>query len=159
MVIPLFHLKIKCFLFMKNNLISTLSFYLALFVIVLVFGLSYFIYDISLLSSVISMGISFLFTFFFSFYLLSSKIKKNIIEKVSAVYNNLFPTTISSRSTDNFDLLTSNLKKITNEKNTEIELLKQQENWQSYNGTSVKQMRICLLLNDMLVWKTTNHNK
>ncbi|MDG1710831.1 MAG: ATP-binding protein [Flavobacteriaceae bacterium] len=114
---------------MKNNLISTLSFYLALFVIVLVFGLSYFIYDISLLSSVISMGISFLFTFFFSFYLLSSKIKKNIIEKVSAVYNNLFPTTISSRSTDNFDLLTSNLKKITNEKNTEIELLKQQENY------------------------------
>ena len=114
---------------MKNNLISTLSFYLALFVIVLVFGLSYFIYDISLLSSVISMGIRFLFTFFFSFYLLSSKIKKNIIEKVSAVYNNLFPTTISSRSTDNFDLLTSNLKKITNEKNTEIELLKQQENY------------------------------
>ncbi|MDA9892649.1 ATP-binding protein [Flavobacteriaceae bacterium] len=114
---------------MKNNLISTLSFYLALFVVVLVFGLSYFIYDISLLSSVISMGISFLFTFFFSFYLLSSKIEKNIIEKVSAVYNNLFPTTISSRSTDNFDLLTSNLKKITNEKNTEIELLKQQENY------------------------------
>jgi two-component system phosphate regulon sensor histidine kinase PhoR len=75
------------------------------------------------------MGISFLFTFFFSFYLLSSKIEKNIIEKVSAVYNNLFPTTISSRSTDNFDLLTSNLKKITNEKNTEIELLKQQENY------------------------------
>jgi two-component system phosphate regulon sensor histidine kinase PhoR len=60
---------------------------------------------------------------------LSSKIEKNIIEKVSAVYNNLFPTTISSRSTDNFDLLTSNLKKITNEKNTEIELLKQQENY------------------------------
>jgi two-component system phosphate regulon sensor histidine kinase PhoR len=114
---------------MKNNLISTLSFYLALFVVVLVFGLSYFIYDISLLSSIISMGISFLFTFFFSFYLLSSKIEKNIIEKVSAVYNNLFPTTISSRSTDNFDLLTSNLKKITNEKNTEIELLKQQENY------------------------------
>jgi two-component system phosphate regulon sensor histidine kinase PhoR len=74
-------------------------------------------------------GISFLFTFFFSFYLLSSKIEKNIIEKVNAVYNNLFPTTISSRSTDNFDLLTSNLKKITNEKNTEIELLKQQENY------------------------------
>ena len=114
---------------MKNNLISTLSFYLALFVVVLVFSLSYFICDISLLSSVISMGISFLFTFFFSFYLLSSKIEKNIIEKVSAVYNNLFPTTISSRSTDNFDLLTSNLKKITNEKNTEIELLKQQENY------------------------------
>lgn len=114
---------------MKNNLISTLSFYLALFVVVLVFGLSYFIYDISLLSSIISMAISFLFTFFFSFYLLSSKIEKNIIEKVSAVYNNLFPTTISSRSTDNFDLLTSNLKKITNEKNTEIELLKQQENY------------------------------
>jgi two-component system phosphate regulon sensor histidine kinase PhoR len=114
---------------MKNNLISTLSFYLALFVVVLVFGLSYFIYDISLLSSIISMGISFLFTFFFSFYLLSSKIEKNIIEKVSAVYNNLFPTTISSRSTDNFDLLTSNLKKITNEKNTEIEFLKQQENY------------------------------
>jgi two-component system phosphate regulon sensor histidine kinase PhoR len=114
---------------MKNNLISTLSFYLALFVVVLVFVLSYFIYDISLLSSIISMGISFLFTFFFSFYLLSSKIEKNIIEKVSAVYNNLFPTTISSRSTDNFDLLTSNLKKITNEKNTEIELLKQQENY------------------------------
>lgn len=114
---------------MKNNLISTLSFYLALFVVVLVFGLSYFIYDISLLSSIISMGISFLFTFFFSFYLLSSKIEKNIIEKVSAVYNNLFPTTISSRSTDNFDLFTSNLKKITNEKNTEIELLKQQENY------------------------------
>jgi len=60
---------------------------------------------------------------------LSSKIEKNIIEKVSAVYNNLFPTTISSRPTDNFDLLTSNLKKITNEKNTEIELLKQQENY------------------------------
>ena len=114
---------------MKNNLISTLSFYLALFVVVLVFSLSYFICDISLLSSVISMGISFLFTFFFSFYLLSSKIEKNIIEKVSAVYNNLFPTTISSRSTDNFDLLTSNLKKITNEKNTEIEFLKQQENY------------------------------
>jgi len=114
---------------MKNNLISTLSFYLAFFVVVLVFSLSYFICDISLLSSVISMGISFLFTFFFSFYLLSSKIEKNIIEKVSAVYNNLFPTTISSRSTDNFDLLTSNLKKITNEKNTEIELLKQQENY------------------------------
>ena len=114
---------------MKNNLISTLSFYLALFVVVLVFSLSYFICDISLLSSVISMGISFLFTFFFSFYLLSSKIEKNIIETVSAVYNNLFPTTISSRSTDNFDLLTSNLKKITNEKNTEIELLKQQENY------------------------------
>ena len=86
---------------MKNNLISILAFYLALFVVVLVFGLSYFIYDISLLSSIISMGISFLFTFFFSFYLLSSKIEKNIIEKVSAVYNNLFPTTISSRSTDN----------------------------------------------------------
>ena len=114
---------------MKNNLISILAFYLALFVVVLVFGLSYFIYDISLLSSIISMGISFLFTFFFSFYLLSSKIEKNIIEKVSAVYNNLFPTTISSRSTDNFDLLISNLKKITNEKNTEIELLKQQENY------------------------------
>ncbi len=114
---------------MKNNLISILSFYLALFVVVLVFGLSYFIYDISLLFSIISVGISFLFTFFFSFYLLSSKIEKNIIEKVSAVYNNLFPTTISSRPTDNFDLLTSNLKKITNEKNTEIELLKQQENY------------------------------
>lgn len=114
---------------MKNNLISILAFYLALFVVVLVFGLSYFIYDISLLSSIISVGISFLFTFFFSFYLLSSKIEKNIIEKVNAVYNNLFPTTISSRSTDNFDLLTSNLKKITNEKNTEIELLKQQENY------------------------------
>ena len=114
---------------MKNNLISILAFYLALFVVVLVFGLSYFIYDISLLSSVISVGISFLFTFFFSFYLLSSKIEKNIIEKVNAVYNNLFPTTISSRSTDNFDLFTSNLKKITNEKNTEIELLKQQENY------------------------------
>ena len=114
---------------MKNNLISILAFYFALFVIVLVFGLSYFIYDISLLSSIISVGISFLFTFFFSFYLLSSKIEKNIIEKVNAVYNNLFPTTISSRSTDNFDLLTSNLKKITNEKNTEIELLKQQENY------------------------------
>ena len=114
---------------MKNNLISILAFYLALFVVVLVFGLSYFIYDISLLSSIISLGISFLFTFFFSFYLLSSKIEKNIIEKVNAVYNNLFPTTISSRSTDNFDLLTSNLKKITNEKNTEIELLKQQENY------------------------------
>ena len=114
---------------MKNNLISILAFYLALFVVVLVFGLSYFIYDISLLSSIISVGISFLFTFFFSFYLLLSKIEKNIIEKVNAVYNNLFPTTISSRSTDNFDLLTSNLKKITNEKNTEIELLKQQENY------------------------------
>jgi len=114
---------------MKNNLISILAFYLALFVVVLVFGLSYFIYDISLLSSIISVGISFLFSFFFSFYLLSSKIEKNIIEKVNAVYNNLFPTTISSRSTDNFDLLTSNLKKITNEKNTEIELLKQQENY------------------------------
>ena len=114
---------------MKNNLISILAFYFALFVIVLVFGLSYFIYDISLLSSIICVGISFLFTFFFSFYLLSSKIEKNIIEKVNAVYNNLFPTTISSRSTDNFDLLTSNLKKITNEKNTEIELLKQQENY------------------------------
>ena len=114
---------------MKNNLISILAFYLALFVVVLAFGLSYFIYDISLLSSIISVGISFLFTFFFSFYLLSSKIEKNIIEKVNAVYNNLFPTTISSRSTDNFDLLTSNLKKITNEKNTEIELLKQQENY------------------------------
>ena len=114
---------------MKNNLISILAFYLALFVVVLVFGLSYFIYDISLLSSIISVGISFLFTFFFSFYLLSSKIEKNIIEKVNAVYNNLFPTTISSRSTDNFDLFTSNLKKITNEKNTEIELLKQQENY------------------------------
>ena len=114
---------------MKNNLISILAFYLALFVVVLVFGLSYFIYDISLLSSIISVGISFLFTFFFSFYLLSSKIEKNIIEKVNAVYNNLFPSTISSRSTDNFDLLTSNLKKITNEKNTEIELLKQQENY------------------------------
>ena len=114
---------------MKNNLISILAFYLALFVVVLVFGLNYFIYDISLLSSIISVGISFLFTFFFSFYLLSSKIEKNIIEKVNAVYNNLFPTTISSRSTDNFDLLTSNLKKITNEKNTEIELLKQQENY------------------------------
>ena len=114
---------------MKNNLISILAFYLALFVVVLVFGLSYFIYDISLLSSIISVGISFLFTFFFSFYLLSSKIEKHIIEKVNAVYNNLFPTTISSRSTDNFDLLTSNLKKITNEKNTEIELLKQQENY------------------------------
>ena len=114
---------------MKNNLISILAFYLALFVVVLVFGLGYFIYDISLLSSIISVGISFLFTFFFSFYLLSSKIEKNIIEKVNAVYNNLFPTTISSRSTDNFDLLTSNLKKITNEKNTEIELLKQQENY------------------------------
>ena len=114
---------------MKNNLISILAFYLALFVVVLVFGLSYFIYDISLLSSIISVCISFLFTFFFSFYLLSSKIEKNIIEKVNAVYNNLFPTTISSRSTDNFDLLTSNLKKITNEKNTEIELLKQQENY------------------------------
>ncbi|MGI9541588.1 MAG: sensor histidine kinase [Flavobacteriaceae bacterium] len=114
---------------MKNNLISILAFYLALFVVVLIFGLSYFIYDISLLYSIISVAISFLFTFFFSFYLLSSKIEKNIIEKVNAVYNNLFPTTISSRSTDNFDLLTSNLKKITNEKNTEIELLKQQENY------------------------------
>ncbi|MDA7698695.1 ATP-binding protein [Flavobacteriaceae bacterium] len=55
--------------------------------------------------------------------------ERTIVEKVSDIYNNLFPTTISSRATDNFDSLTSNLKKITSDKNTEIAFLKEQETY------------------------------
>ena len=114
----------------KKNLISLFSaLYIAVFVLLLTLGLNYYFFNITIRSFLIPMGIAFSFTFIFSYYLLSIKIERNIIEKVSAIYNNLFPTTISSRSLDDFDLLTSNLKKITTDKNTEIELLRQQENY------------------------------
>mgnify|MGYP000032033567 FL=1 len=92
-------------------------------------GINYFFFHISLRSILIPLGLNFIFTFIFSYYLLSLKMERTIVEKVSDIYNNLFPTTISSRATDNFDSLTSNLKKITSDKNTEIAFLKEQETY------------------------------
>ena len=85
--------------------------------------------------------------------------ERTIVEKVSDIYNNLFPTTISSRATDNFDSLTSNLKKITSDKNTEIAFLKEQETYRKeFIGnishelktpiTSIKALSEILLEND-----------
>ena len=117
-------------MFFKNNsVILSSALYITFFGVFLFFGLNYLFFRISLSSFLIPIGINFLATFIFSYYFLSHKIERTVVGRVSAIYKNLFPTTISSRSIDNFDSLVSNLEKITTDKNTEIELLKQQETY------------------------------
>lgn len=55
-----------------------------------------------------------------------------MINRVRELYNSLFPSTTSTsiiKSAEDIDLLTTNLKKLNTDKNLEIEVLKNQENY------------------------------
>jgi two-component system phosphate regulon sensor histidine kinase PhoR len=93
---------------------------------------SFFFFDLSLLNLIQLSGISFLGIFIFSYFLLSYRFENFMINRVRELYNSLFPSTTSTsiiKSAEDIDLLTTNLKKLNTDKNLEIEVLKNQENY------------------------------
>ncbi len=112
------------------------NFYLALiislFCVLLITGYALLLYDLNLTHLIQWIGIFFLSSLLFSYFLLSYFLEKYIVNRVRELYNSLFPSTTSTsiiKSAKDIDLFTSNLKKLNSDKNLEIEVLKDQENY------------------------------
>ena len=112
------------------------SFYLSLviaFFCALLFILQvYFFLKISGLR-LLKLGLFSLFTILpFAYILLLYKYENFMVNRVKELYNSLFPSTTSAsvlKKGEDIDLLTRNLKKLNSDKNLEIQLLKNQENF------------------------------
>ena len=73
--------------------------------------------------------LSFLSILIFSYILLFYHLENSLINRVSELYNSLYPNSTSTiKSASDIELLTINLKKLNSDKNLEIELLKKLRN-------------------------------
>ena len=94
--------------------------------------LAYFIFELPPIKFLQWGGVLFLGVGFFSYLLLSKRLEEFMLLRVKELYNSLFPSTISTsiiKSDEDIELLTRNLKKLNTDKNLEIEVLKNQENF------------------------------
>lgn len=112
------------------------SFYLSLvmatFCAAIIGGGAFFVLDLSWNKTIPFTSFGFLSVFVFSYVLLYYRFENFMIRRVSELYNSLFPSTTSTsiiKSATDIDLLTRNLKKLNTDKNLEIEVLKNQENY------------------------------
>lgn len=123
----------------KKNILTTpkfnkISFYLSLiislFCEIIFIGSTYFIFNIPDEQIIQYSFISFLSILIFSYLLLIYRLENYLVIRVIELYNSLYPTSTSTiKSASDIELLTSNLKKLNSDKNLEIELLKNQENY------------------------------
>ena len=112
------------------------SFYLSLsitlFCAVIVCSTAYFLFDFSLIQLVLFAGITAFSILIFTYFILLNHFENYMIKRVSELYKSLFPSTTSTsivKTASDIDLLTRNLKKLNSDKNLEIEILKNQENY------------------------------
>ena len=112
------------------------SFYLSLsitlFCSVVVCSTACFLFDFSLIQFVFFAGITAFSILIFTYFILINHFENYMIKRVSELYKSLFPSTTSTsivKTASDIDLLTRNLKKLNSDKNLEIEILKNQENY------------------------------
>lgn len=117
--------------FDTSNLITAL--WITLMAALVSISMLFFAFDVSL--NTIRWGwlmLLVVLVFLFTYLILIFRFEHFVVKRVKALYHNLFPTTftsgISTRSTD-IDLLIGNIKKLNADKNSEIELLRTQENY------------------------------
>lgn len=107
-----------------------MSLIISLFCEIIFIGSTYFIFNIPAEQIIQYSFISFLSILIFSYLLLIYRLKNYLVNRVIELYNTLYPTSTSTiKSASDIELLTSNLKKLNSDKNLEIELLKNQENY------------------------------
>ena len=115
-----------------NKISFYLSFVISVFCGIIFVGSSHFLFNFSWKQTLLLSFISFLSVFVFSYLILFYHFEKYLINRVRELYNNLFPTTTSIstiKTVSDIDLLTKNLKKLNSDKNLEIKVLKDQENY------------------------------
>ncbi len=116
--------------FDKENFLTAL--YIAL-IAVIIHSLLLFFYVNSFSKSVFSVTIVFFVLIFAVTYLvLIFRFDYFVVKRVKALYKNMFPTIQTSglfQKSSDIDVLTRNLKKLNADKNSEIELLKNQESF------------------------------
>ncbi len=117
--------------FPKFNKISFyLSLVISLFCEIIFIGIGYIIFNIPVEKIIKFSFLSFLSILIFSYILLFYRLENYLINRVSELYNSLYPNSTSTiKSASDIELLTINLKKLNSDKNLEIELLKKQEDY------------------------------
>ena len=115
-----------------NKISFYLSFVISVFCGIIFIGSAHFLFNFLWKQTLLLSFISFLSVFVFSYLILFYHFEKYLITRVRELYNNLFPTTTSIstiKTVSDIELLTKNLKKLNSDKNLEIKVLKDQENY------------------------------
>jgi len=115
-----------------NKTSFNLALLIGLFCSLLFCLLAYFFLQIQPVEFLKLGAILFLGVVFFSYFLFSKRFEEFMLARVKELYKSLFPATVSTsiiKSDEDIELLTRNLKKLNTDKNLEIEVLKNQENF------------------------------
>ncbi len=117
----------------KLNKASFISaFFVSIVAVIVQFLILNFVYELPFSSYFLLLILEFFGFWIFVYIFLSFILEQFLISRVKELYASVIPTTsyqsMISQSSD-FDLITSNLKKINSEKNIEIELLKKEQDY------------------------------
>ena len=113
-----------------NKISFYLSLVISIFCEIIFIGIGYIIFNIPVEKIIKFSFLSFLSILVFSYILLFYHLENSLINRVSELYNSLYPNSTSTiKSVSDIELLTINLKKLNSDKNLEIELLKKQEDY------------------------------
>ena len=113
-----------------NKISFYLSLVISIFCEIIFIGIGYIIFNIPIEKIIKFSFLSFLSILIFSYIFLFYRLENYLINRVSKLYNSLYPNSTSTiKSASDIELLTTNLKKLNSDKNLEIELLKKQEDY------------------------------